>query len=99
MKNEKYNGWSNYATWRVNLEVVDGQVETIRENKETFETIVDLADMLKDDVEEYLENEDSGNIAGAGLCYHYAIAFLSDVNWYEIAESVLSDYPELIKKD
>jgi hypothetical protein len=20
----KYNGWTNYATWRVNLEMVDG---------------------------------------------------------------------------
>lgn len=24
MKNEKYNGWSNYETWRVNLEIFDG---------------------------------------------------------------------------
>ena len=21
---EKYNGWTNYATWRVNLEIFDG---------------------------------------------------------------------------
>jgi hypothetical protein len=20
----KYNGWTNYATWRVNLEIIDG---------------------------------------------------------------------------
>jgi hypothetical protein len=24
MKTEKYNGWTNYATWRVNLEMFDG---------------------------------------------------------------------------
>ena len=21
---EKHNGWTNYATWRINLEVIDG---------------------------------------------------------------------------
>jgi hypothetical protein len=24
MKKETYNGWTNYATWRVNLEIFDG---------------------------------------------------------------------------
>ena len=27
---EKYNGWTNYATWRVNLEIIDGiEIDTI----------------------------------------------------------------------
>jgi hypothetical protein len=25
---DKYNGWSNYATWRINLEVFDGSEVT-----------------------------------------------------------------------
>ena len=24
MNDTKYNGWTNYATWRVNLEMIDG---------------------------------------------------------------------------
>ena len=24
MSDKKYNGWTNYATWRVNLEIIDG---------------------------------------------------------------------------
>ena len=24
MKKETYNGWTNYATWRINLEIFDG---------------------------------------------------------------------------
>lgn len=24
MTDQKYNGWTNYATWRVNLEIFDG---------------------------------------------------------------------------
>ena len=26
---EKHNGWTNYATWRINLEIIDGiEIET-----------------------------------------------------------------------
>ena len=24
MSDKKHNGWTNYATWRVNLEIIDG---------------------------------------------------------------------------
>ena len=24
MSDKKYNGWTNYATWRVQLEIIDG---------------------------------------------------------------------------
>ena len=27
MKDERYNGWTNYATWRVNLEIIDGDYD------------------------------------------------------------------------
>ena len=27
--NKEYNGWTNYATWRINLEIIDGiEIET-----------------------------------------------------------------------
>ena len=93
MKNETYNGWSNYNTWRVKLELIDTEVETIKENKETFTDISELAETLKNECEMYigLDNNNSG------IAYDYAMAFLSDVNWYEIAESVAEDYPGLIE--
>ena len=92
---EKYNGWSNYATWRVKLELIDSEVESIKESKETFTDISELADTLRNECEMYigLDNDSSG------IAYDYALAFLSEVNWYEIAESVAEDYPKLIKKD
>jgi hypothetical protein len=65
-----YNGWTNYATWRVNLEMFDGG---------EWETCT--AEDFKQMAEESLEQEASG------LALDYALAFLSDVNWEEIAEA------------
>ena len=68
MTNQKYNGWTNYATWRVNLEMFDGtdfgeyQPDELRETAEAL-------------IEE----------TASGLALDYALAFLKDVNWHEIA--------------
>ena len=56
-----------------------------------FDSIYDLSEHIKDDVEGYITGE------GVNFAVNYAMAFLSDVNWYEIAESVAEDYPELIE--
>ena len=80
-KKEKYNGWTNYATWRVNLEVCDGM------DSDAFEN------MGGKDVQEYIEEiifkvRVSGLANGyARLVEDYARAFLSDVNWWEIQEA------------
>jgi len=78
MSNANYNGWTNYATWRVNLEIFDGA---------DFEHRVD-GEYLKDYTIDILEQ------TGSGLVLDYALAFLSDVNWYEIADSLNEDYEE-----
>lgn len=74
----KYNGWTKYATWRVNLEMLDGY-----EHSQTDP--YDLAAELQDYVESYLEE------TSEGLARDYALAFISDVNWYEIAEHLIND--------
>jgi hypothetical protein len=45
MTNTDYNGWTNYATWRVNLEIFDGMEprEWIQEEKDPY----DLSQILK----------------------------------------------------
>lgn len=74
--NETYNGWTNYATWRVHLEMFDGMEadEPVRWQ--------DVRDMAEDVVEAS---------SSEGLARDYALAFLSEVNWHEIAEHV-NDY-------
>ena len=93
MKNETYNGWSNYATWRVNLECINE--ENYIEQGIVYNTISELADAIKENIELLLGDEAGGY--AEGLNHDYAMAFISDVNWYEIAESVAEDYPELIE--
>jgi hypothetical protein len=74
MSNEKYNGWTNYATWRVNLEVV--------QDIDLSEVDYDFtADMIKEIVEDVVYSEHNEWTLMKG----YAHAFLSDVNYYEIA--------------
>ena len=83
MKNEeKYNGWTNYATWRVNLELFDGY-EVEHEIEASY--VEELA-------EEYIfsTGEDS-------LQADYARAFIADVNWQEIAEHITEDFSEEYK--
>lgn len=78
-----YNGWTNYATWRVNLEVFDGMEfeEYFRRKPE----LGDLAEWAKEYVQEILECDTK-----EGLALDYARAFVSDVNYWEIARVILS---------
>ena len=85
MSNETYNGWSNYNTWRVNLEIFDGM-----NPKEYFTNIssaYELSKELKEYVENYIEETSS-----EGLARDYAFAFLSEVNWHEIAHNMIDEY-------
>ena len=79
----KYNGWTNYATWRVNLEILS----TIQ-----FEETV-TADDLKEIVEDVVFSQyELGN--GSHLVEDYARAFISEVNFYEIAEHINEELDE-----
>ena len=72
---EKYNGWTNYATWRINLEIIDGiEIET----KTCAATIKEIIDDV------VFSQYDGTN----SLMYDYASAFISEVNFYEIAQSI-----------
>lgn len=68
MKNEKYNGWINYATWRINLEIFDGG------DWEEY-----TPEAMQELVEELIES------SSEGIARDYALAFIEDVNWNEIA--------------
>jgi len=86
MSKANYNGWTNYATWRVNLEIFDGQ------DPEGFDLTQD-AYYLGKDLKAYAE-ELIIETSSEGLARDYALAFLSDVNWAEIAEHVIENYAE-----
>ena len=86
MSKANYNGWTNYATWRVNLEIFDGQ------DPEGFDLTQD-AYYLGKDLKAYAEDL-IVETSSEGLARDYALAFLSDVNWTEIAEHVIENYAD-----
>ena len=79
-ESKKYNGWTNFSTWKVNLEIL-GDME--------FEEQVS-ADYLKDLVEEIVFEGSDINTLQSG----YAQAFLSDVNFYELSNSINEEFDE-----
>lgn len=91
MPNTKYNGWTNYATWRVNLEFYDG--DDFDRYKEFVDTYVgdhcayDLGQYLSYEVDEAM---DSNNETASS----YARAFINDVNWTEIGKHALEALSE-----
>jgi hypothetical protein len=77
MSDTTYKGWTNYATWRVNLEIFDGG------NWDKY-----TADDLRQFVEDHIES------VSEGLARDYAMAFLQDVNWEEIATHLVDEDAE-----
>jgi hypothetical protein len=81
-----YNGWTNYATWRVNLELFDG---IYYDTWKGYRSAYDLGQALQEYAQELI-SEQGGN----SLATDYALAFLSDVDWAEIARHILEDLAE-----
>ena len=80
---EKHNGWSNYATWRINLEIIDGiEIET----KMCAATIQEIVEDV------VFSQYELGN--GSHLVEDYARSFISQVNFYKIAESINEELDE-----
>ena len=81
----RYNGWTNYSTWRIQLEIFDGMDldDWCLDMLDTHE----LAGWMKDYAGEAIEQTST-----PGLARDYALAFLGDVNWHELAQTARDDY-------
>jgi len=91
MSDTKYNGWTNYATWRVNLEMFDGITANEFSSFSVYAT--DCAYELGQELKEYAEQLLS-DTNPQGLALDYAFAFLGEVNFFEIAQHMINDYVE-----
>ena len=91
---EKYNGWTNYATWRINLEIFDGVDAQDFDGVDAADpNIYEISLQLKDYAEEIIFSDCRyDERRPSNLMEDYARAFLSDVNWYEIAQHMVNDY-------
>jgi hypothetical protein len=82
MTQETYNSWTNYVTWRVNLEMFDGTDFASDNDLDRY----DLGEVLREYALDVLDTQ------GSGLALDYARAFVNDVNWFEIARHQIEAY-------
>jgi hypothetical protein len=95
-KDNTYNGWTNYETWVTALWIDNDQssyyhrcslVEQIKEEySQKDQRIYQLADSLKDWIEELNPIADTAN-----LFTDLLNSALGEVDWQEIAENFLSE--------
>lgn len=92
MEDKTYNGWSNYETWRVNLEIFD--------DFNPFEVFSN--NIVQGNLEEYLKRyaeeiifADCDDRKISSLMEDFARAFLQEVNWHEIAKHMIDEYSEV----
>lgn len=89
----KYNGWSNYVTWKMNLEFIDEQLNHYYEVAPRTKDPAEMAEFLQREWELYVEHimEQLGN--EQWLLFSFVDCYVEDVNWYEIAEHVIEGRP------
>lgn len=94
MENNKFNGWTNYATWYVNLHLFDGF-----DPRQELNYVGDdnywksnLPEVLRWHAEEAIiyTHEKVENTLLEDVARH----FLSDVDWRQIAQHLLDAYAE-----
>lgn len=87
MTDATYNGWTNHATWLVNLHMdntygmTDDLLATAGEMLDNKYPVPDLADYIESLIEEWIEPA----CPNAGLAQDLINGYLSHVNWREIA--------------
>lgn len=83
---ERYNGWANYETWRINLEVIDGLTPRDLGVTALVENVEALGQVLEMHTCELIEQQ------AKGFALDLAHSFLARVDWEEIASHMIDDY-------
>ncbi len=89
MDDKKCNGWSNYATWRVNLEILSDHdfAQQVLEGG-----ALPIVEDLENIVNETLFGEyRAHNTLTSTLTEDYARAFIAEVNYNEILDHILEE--------
>ena len=87
----EYNGWTNWETWKVNLELLDGlDSSDLSIEHYTQDEYYEAGEVIREFVEEVIchEYEAGGFVTGI------VSGFLSDVNWSELAKMFIDQWVE-----
>lgn len=90
---DKYNGFTNYSTWLISHEWFDGLSceDVTGDDLAEFENnLDDLASSIQGYVESVLTNDTERD----SMAYRYALEFINDVNWLEIAQHLYAEWSE-----
>jgi hypothetical protein len=82
---EKYNGWTNYETWKYNLELLDQDYFRVLFYDDQFTEVSDLANAIQN------EADDLVDLVRPDWARGWVAAAFSEVNWYELAEAIIED--------
>lgn len=86
---EKYNGWTNYETWRFNLESVDHDSHGEQVRQGVYGAVWQLADELEQYAGDWIDQfcDDDFTTTWAGVA-------LSRVDYHEIAQHIWDEHAE-----
>lgn len=82
MTNNRCNGWTNYETWKVKLELIGESRYCEVHNQSVEEFASELQSYCEDVV--LCETKE-------GFAHDCAMNFLRQVNWQEIAENIMGE--------
>ena len=94
MDTQKYNGWTNYATWLCNLwfpdftPLFEDHIEDLSDEHEDKADLLNTLEMwIKDDILEYVES----TVDGVGFARDLLESALNDIDFRDIAEHYVDD--------
>lgn len=86
-----YNGWTNWETWKVNLELLDGlDASDLNIEYYTPDEAYEAGKIIEDYVGEIISHEYNTDGFVSGIVHD----FLRTVNWSEIAQHLLDQWAE-----
>jgi hypothetical protein len=99
---QKYNGWTNYETWCVALWIDNSEGSQrhwreeareclARDLDETGDCVSELSERLKSEFHDAVHDLLEGARASASVFADLLGASLGEVDWYEIAESIINE--------
>jgi hypothetical protein len=92
MSDRTYNGWTNYATWAVQLWIGSDEGSYLYWQERAEKLREDVHGLAKELEELHRENSPAGESGVYCDLLRYAIGL---VNWDEIAESLIDDLPDI----
>ena len=94
MSTERYNGWTNYETWLVNVWMSNDQGAYERWEEVATELVADNPDSARERLAEQLKDsvsDESPTVDDASLYADLLNAAICIVDWRELAEHCIAD--------